>query len=82
MSTDCIGRLGGTGGSPTIQLILLRSQICVASHGIFGKMPYKCQCQYKCRTAAKVVRGPRQKGGELQPVTVHSKQAGDGERRE
>ena len=40
MSTDCRGRLGGTGISPTFQLILLRSQICVASHVIFGKKPY------------------------------------------
>ena len=91
VSTDCRGRLGGTGGSPTFQLILLRSQICVASHAIFGKKPYQVPGasipweMYKCRTqrtAAKVVRGPRQKGGDLQPVTVDCKQAGDGERRE
>ena len=86
MSTDCRGRPGGGHwGIPHIPADPPEKPNLCDKTWRFCKKPYHCQCQYKCRTqrtAAKVIRGPRQRGGDLQPVTVDSKQAGDGERRE
>ena len=70
VSTDCRGRLGGTGVSPTIQLILLRSHISASASASINVGLLQKWSEDKTERR------------ELQPVTVDSKQAGGGERRE